>query len=303
MCLSLLVLHRAKGGNLVVLRAPECGADYLTMTWRTQIRDTPLENSRQVIDWAERRPLNDGGKDFTKAWAWQGYTGLQCGQVSIGERVDGSIVRLVGKAAHDWLAAGLPIGHNVSRFDIALTFWSDLNRSALLALHSLEALGKRNTLRSRPFEVRLIDGFGDGDTLYVGDRTSSLFVRCYDKEKAPNATAEHKGAIRYEVECKERLASEAVTRLASRGYTARSCLEVLTGLLGRRGICALGTGGVSGVVISPAEPPVSSLEVSLLWLRSQVRPTVARLMREGYELEVLEALGLGRYYNQAFEHS
>lgn len=286
---------------MVVLRPPECGADYLTMTWRTQIRDTPLENTRRVIRWAERRPLNEGGKDFTKPWTWQGYTGLTCGQVSVGERPDSTIVRLSGKAAHDWLADGLPIGHNVSRLDVALTFWSDLNRSALLALHSLEALAKRNTLRSRPFEVRLIDGFGSGDTLYLGDRTSELFVRCYDKEKESCDPATYKGAIRYEVECKEKTAIKAVERLTRGGYSPSRAMAVCASLLERRGVCALGLGGVRFEPFPPSSIPVSSLESSLSWLSEQVRPTVARLMREGYELEVLRALGLARYYNQAYE--
>jgi len=284
-----------------VLRAPECGADYLTTTWRAQIRDTPLQNTRNVIRWAERRQLNEGGKDFTKPWAWQGYVGLSCGQVAVGERPDSTIVRLSGKAAHDWLASGLPTGHKITRLDVALTFWSDLNRSALLALHSLEALGKRNTLRSRPFEVRLIDGFGDGDTLYVGDRTSELFVRCYDKQLESANDPHYKGAIRYEVECKEGTAIKAAERLTSGGYCAARAMEVCSGLLDRRGICALGLGRVRSEPFPPSALPISSLESSLSWLNEQVRPTVARLMREGYELEVLRALGLERYYNAGFE--
>lgn len=209
-------------------------------------------------------------------------------------------MKLIGVSAHNWLTDKLPIGHNITRIDIAMTFWSDLNRDALLALHSLEALGKRNTLRSRPFEVRLIDGFGSGDTLYVGDRSSEMFVRCYDKQKAPNAKPEHKGAIRYEVELKERAAIKAVERLTSGGYSPATCMALLASLLDRRGICAMGLRGVQYEPFPPSDIPVTSLEDSLLWLTKQVRPTIARLMRDGYEEEVLSALGLSRYFNPGY---
>jgi hypothetical protein len=285
---------------LIISKAPECGADWLTMTWPGEIQDTVLKNKRDIIGWAERRKVREGGRDFVKPWAWQGYSGMKCGQVEIGDRLDSTIVRLQGKAADDWLREKLPTGHNITRLDIALTFWSDLNRDGLIALHSLEAEGKRNTLQSRPFRVRLIDGKGDGNTLYVGSRSSELWVRIYDKEKSPNTTDEYKGALRYEVELKEDTAREALERCTRRGYSARSCLEVLTSLLIRRGICALGTGGICGEIFPPSSLPVTSLEDSLRWLETQVRPSVSRLMREGYEQEVLEALGLGRYFNNGY---
>lgn len=286
-----------RGLTLLAVRPPECGFDYLTMTWRDEIRNTALGSTRNVVSWAERRPLNIGGKDFTKAWAWQGYTGWQVGQVCVGERPDGSIVRLTGKAAHDWASDGLPTGHNISRLDIALTVWGVSDQSRQIALHSVSADQYRKSLQSRPFDVRLIDGFGKGDTLYVGSRTSEQFVRVYDKERAPNGGTEYKTALRYECECKEQLAHRAYSRCVGDGYSAASCLSVLAGLLARRGIDALSTRGVQQSHIGVTELPVSSLESSLSWLEVQVKPTVSRLMREGYELEVLTALGLQRYFN------
>jgi DNA relaxase NicK len=289
-----------KGARLIISRPSECGADWLTMTWRGEVNDTVLKNKRNVTDWAERRKVKEGGRDFVKPWAWQGYSGMKCGQVEVGDRFDSTIVRLQGKAADDWLNERMPTGHNITRLDIALTFWSDLNRDGLIALHSLEAEGKRNTLQSRPFRVRLIDGKGDGNTLYVGSRSSELWVRIYDKEKSPNTTDEYKGALRYEVELKEDTAREALERCTRGGYSPSACLEVLTSLLDRRGICALGSGGVRGEVFAPSALPITGLEDSLRWLEKQVRPTVSRLMREGYEQEVLEAMGLGGYFNNGY---
>jgi hypothetical protein len=182
--------------------------------------------------------------------------------------------------AHRWLEQGLPTGHNISRLDLALTIWGVSDQSSLIALHSVEADEYRKALHSRPFDVRLIDGFGKGDTLY-------------DKEKEQVKDSDYKTAIRYECECKERLASSAYQRCVSVGYSAASCLAVLLGLLRGRGIKPVGHEQSTAVVVKPAALPVSTVESSLSWLNEQVSPTVRRLLREGYELDVLDALGLG----------
>jgi hypothetical protein len=255
---------------------------------------------RNVIEWAEQRPMNIGGKNFTKAWAWQGYTGFKIGQVCIGERPDGCIVRLEGKAAHDWANAGLPAGHNITRLDIALTVWGIPNQSEVIARHNEEGVEHRKTLQSRPYAVRLIDGNGDGDTLYLGSRSSEQFVRVYDKERSPNGGEQYKTAVRYECECKEQLAHRAYQRCVNPRYSSSSCLQVLAGLLARRGISPLGVGGIRPEVIPPSIKPISDLESALSWLSVQVRPTIARLMSEGYEEEVLTALGLARLFNPGY---
>jgi hypothetical protein len=270
------------------------------MTWRDEARNTTLGSKRNVMKWAENRPVRDGGKDFTKPWAWQGYVGYSCGQVSIGERLDGTIVKLVGKAADDWMRAGLPGGHNVTRIDIALTIWGVSDRSAEIALHSEQTELYRKGLEGKPYKVRLIDGKGDGDTLYIGSRSSQQFVRIYDKEKSPNATKEHETSIRYECECKEQLAYDCYQRCVARGYGPASCLSLLASLLDRRGIDVVLLRGLQRKPIAPSELPVTSLESSLSWLENQVKPTVSRLMREGYELEILTALGLKRYFNTGY---
>lgn len=270
------------------------------MTWPGECNDTVLKNTRNVIEWAERRKLRNDGVDFTKPWTWQGYRGLKCGQVEVGERFDSTIVRLSGKAAHDWLADKLPIGHNVTRLDIAYTVWGVSEQSPQIALHSVETEQYRKSLQFRPYKVRLIDGKGDGDTLYIGSRSSEIWVRIYDKERSPNTTPDYKEALRYEIELKSEAATQAVDRITRNGYSAASCLAVLAGVLDRRGVVPLGTRDLQRPVFPPSSLPVSSLESTLSWLSVQVKPTVMRLMREGYELEVLEAMGLERYFNQGF---
>lgn len=282
------------------LRPPECGIDYLTTTWRDEIRNTALLNTRTVIEWAERQYGKGGLGSIPKPWSWNGYSGWQCGQLNVGERYDGTILKLSGVMAHKWLSAGLPVGHNMSRCDIALTVWGISEQSREIALHSDQGDVYRKNLRSRPFKMRLIDGKGDGDTLYLGSRSSQQFVRIYDKEREQPDNEDYKNSLRYECECKERLAFDSYQRCVSGGYSPASCMAVLVGLLARRGIYPLGIGSSAMVVIPPTQLPESSLEIALTWLEKQVSPTIRKLIREGYEEEVLTALGLGRYFNQAF---
>lgn len=270
----------------------ECGVDYLTTTWHSEIRDTVLVSTSNIMDWAQSQATKHGKGDWVKPWAWQGYIGYSCGPCQIGERPDGTIVRLSSKAAHDWLVSGFPAGHNISRIDIAMTVWQVYDQSEQIALHSAEAEEKRRTLQHRPFRVRLIDGKGDGDTLYVGSRSSEMFVRIYDKEREQKNEPQWIGAIRYEAECKEELAKRVYERCIAGGYSATNCASVLTGLLARRGVVPLGARGIRPTYISPSGLPKSSIESSLSWLDEQVRPTVRKLIAAGFEREVWAALGI-----------
>jgi len=244
------------------------------------------------MDWAQSRATKYGKGDWVKPWAWQGYVGYSCGPCQVGERPDGTIVRLSSKAAHDWLQSGFPAGHNVSRIDVAMTVWGVSDQSVQIALHSAEAEAERKTLQSRPFKVRLIDGKGDGDTLYVGSRSSDLFVRIYDKEREQKDDEQWKSALRYECECKEDMAKRVYERCVFGGYSAANCAQVLIGLLARRGILPVDARGVRGAHIPPTNIPKSSVESSLSWLEEQVSPTVRKLIAAGYEREVWDALGI-----------
>lgn len=278
--------------NAAVVR---CGCDFLTTTWPSEIRDTIMQSKRNVMDWARENATLNGSGNWVKKWAWQGYDGFKCGPVCCGQRADGCILKLEGIAAHAWLEAGLTAGHNISRIDIAATVWGVPEQSKLIALHKEEADTHRKTLRHKPYRVRLIDGVGDGDTLYCGTRESVYFLRIYDKERAPNSTPEYKEALRYEAECKEELGRQVYEGITHRGYSLASCHSVLGGLLARRGISPLYIGCLQSEDLPNLPILRSDVERSLKWLRSQVKPTLLNLMKMGYELEALEALGLNQF--------
>ena len=276
--------------------AAQIGVDYLTTTWPMEIRDTILQSKRQVMDWAREKSELNGAGNWIKKWAWQGYVGYSCGPVCCGERLDGCILRLSGIAAHYWLLDGLTAGHNISRLDISSTVWGVSDQSSAIARHKLDTDTYRKSLQHKPYRVRLIDGVGDGDTLYIGSRESALFLRIYDKEREKNSTPEYKGAMRYEAEFKEEFAQQAYTRATYGGYSVANCSQVLGGILARRGIDAVSAGCLQSSYFPDTKVSGSDVERSLKWLSSQVKPTLQNLLRMGYEKEALEALGLDKWW-------
>lgn len=278
-----------------------CGCDFLTTTWPSEIRDTILQSTKNVMDWARENATLNGSGNWVRKWAWQGYDGFRCGPVACGERPDGSILKLEGIAAHAWLDAGLSAGHNISRIDIAATVWGVSEQSELIGRHKVSADTHRKTLQHKPYRVRLIDGVGDGDTLYCGSRESVYFLRVYDKERAPNSTPEYKGSIRYEAECKEELAQQVYAGIVSGGYSVANCSAILGGLLARRGIDPVYIGCLQSKNLPPVAVPASDIQRSLRWLNLQVKPTLINLLKMGYEQEALQALGLDKFWRDYSE--
>lgn len=270
----------------------ECGVDYLTTTWPDEIRNTILASKSNVMDWAMSLETRGGKGQIVKPWASEGYVGFSCGAVQVGERPDGTILRLSSVSADRYLADGFTAGHNISRIDVALTIWGVLDQTSAIARHKDETIAHRLTLQSRPYKVRHILGEGEGDTLYCGSRTSKLFTRIYDKEREQSDEDKFKTAIRYEVECKEELARYVYEGCTNGAYSAANCVAVCRGLFARRGINPLHSGGLLTDCYPPSGLAVSSVEISLSWLEKQVAPTIRRLRAAGYLADVYAALGL-----------
>lgn len=266
--------------------------DYLTTTWPLSISASPLPSVANIIDWARRKSSARGARESVKPWAWQGYTGWSVGSFCFGERPDGTIVRVSSVLAHDYVTEGLPIGHNVSRLDICLDIWGVKDIDTVIALHKDEAITYRSSLHSRPFDVRLQETYGKGDTLYLGSRTSGVYLRIYNKAKEQEGNDYYDECIRYEAEIKDERARKVLDRYRDAGYRSISLTENLLGFLERRGIHLTSIHGGSAVYIDASPRSRGDIDASLAWLRDQVSPTVRRLLKLGYRGDIIEALGL-----------
>jgi DNA relaxase NicK len=224
-------------------------------------------------------------------WAWQGYIGWQAGQLCWGERPDGAILRVSGDLADKYWTENLPIGHNVSRIDLAVDVWWHVSPDAMIAEHNVDTLDARMLTKSRPWKVACVNGFGDGDTLYIGSRTSLEFIRIYNKEAQSDGEDAYRGATRYEVEYHD----EAARAIVHRGRIGRRSKSWLLGevssILHRRGVGALSCLLATEPIDTVTRRAPTSDEKKLDWLRTQVAPSVRSLLTRYDEGEILAALG------------
>lgn len=265
------------------------GADYFVASLpREHAPGKGLELARK----AEETAAAQGSGFERKPARWYGYTGWQIGRVFFGERPDGHLLRATGAIA-DHVAFTLPSAAlSIARIDLAVTCWFDED-DTLVARRAHQAAGVSRETRTGPgrLKIRLEDGTGDGDTLYLGSRKSAVFGRVYDKGRATNE-AFYAHSWRWEL--------QIVNKAADRVYAA------IEGEEGRQEVIAASVAawfssrGVDCPVTSSDRPPVSirapcepsDLVKQLQWLERQVRPVINRLLKQGREDDILQALGL-----------
>ena len=266
--------------------------DWITTTWPADA-GIQLGTAVEAL-WSWYCQLDKGvtGGGPLQRWAWQGYVGWQMGSLCIGERLDSTIVRVSGALAHMYWQANKPTGHNVSRLDICIDIWHAKMPDEMIALHNGEALQYRSGIEGRPYAIAHVNGYGGGDTLYLGSRSSETFGRIYNKEQESNGKPEYEGCTRYEVEYKGETARQVVSRVGGRRNDSRCIAAEVQSVLIRRGIDLSDYVGQVG----PSRPPAARIATpddrKLAWLRDQVSPTVKHLLTVYDRQTILSALGL-----------
>jgi len=269
------------------------GLDWCTLT--NILSDGQKQRSLMSI-FLEESPLN------TK-WQAGGYRGLQDidGKLKFGSRT-----RSDGRADELLVCSGPRAGgivdeigdvsaYRCTRLDIQVTIKLDGARPKLSSdmydeLLLKVSLGEHPTGRRKFSHIRS----RQGDTLYIGTRkTGRKFFRFYDKGFDLGS---EKGLIwRVEVQYGRDLADEAL-----RVYVAiRRDAEQLTRLVSSEfymasGFSPINGGQVDGEVIAETGAKTVDATRKLDWLAACVKPTIAFLLREDLESEMLDALGLRR---------
>lgn len=264
------------------------GPDYVKLT-------TPnAPDTDRFVQWALSRvcsvaALRDYHEEPCETMA-DGYRGWAVGKFFVGSGHNGFYARASGSWAADLIELGLP-WENCPRLDIQATFWypSDV-ADITLSIVEEAALAARDSAKSRPISVRRIVSHGDGDTVYIGARSSDIMFRIYDKMRESD-NDDYVNAVRFEVELKGRHALDYLVACENGLPDQDWWYFQLSLLLERRGILL--------PAISDTFPPAirtervkTNDERRLAWLASAVRPTVARLIEAGRLDEVLVALGL-----------
>jgi DNA relaxase NicK len=220
-------------------------------------------------------------------WRGHGYNGQSAGGARFGVRFDTWIAVLTSDVARARWREVCQHAANVSRLDVQLTVaFNDAQRDIVSELHQ-EAINARGA-RGRRTNYTLISSTLTGDSLYIGQRSSDRYMRCYDKG-LEQKIAERGKLLRYEVEFKRRVAKAVASSMiqteSEHAYVAGTVSEHFA----RRRV---------RVPINGEEPrwdasslTMSTTERKLRWLHSAIRPTIELLISQGRTEDVLRALG------------
>lgn len=175
---------------------------------------------------------------------------------------------------------------NCSRLDLQVTLWPSVDVDQLiLALYQYFTVGLGvNYAKKR--KVTLIQNAHGGHTLYIGSRVSDYFYRIYNKSAQDSDVKD--GALRLEVELKGDASSktwEIIEPLTGENVA----LNYVAMLFMRVGI------HIDGCSTEPVDIPLigavpSDIQKKIAWLKSQVRPSVDKLLAWGVSREELISL-------------
>ncbi len=263
--------------------------DYYRVTCAADVTDL------HAVQFAEAasKALKQGGIAEDEHTAhYLGYYGRERGATFYGARNDGWMVQTSGPSAGETFLAMREAPGKPTRVDLALTIWlSEYEASYAHRVAESVAGARAKGVVHQGLRVALINGYGHGDTAYIGARTSEQFGRCYDKEKE-SGQAEFAHAWRFEIEYKGEKAQQVARSLRTDAYSPEQIGSTVVAWFRSHG--------------SPLPPDVSVVPPVplgrlrheeddtriLAWIATSVKPAVRRLISKGKQDLVYYALGL-----------
>jgi hypothetical protein len=261
------------------------GVDYFTATCASGDSRHGFERLGEKIVGREHERGND-----LRVWRFKGYEGYTSGSASCGDRPDGSIIQCSSGVAADHWRDVSECATNFSRIDVQDTVRLESSVDDAIIRHLGEALSYADTLKQKR-EVRIIASRQKGNTLYLNERVSNAFGRAYNKFRESKLD-HYQNCIRYELEAKGDLAQAIVRRLKSQPNAADAASGIVSGWMGKHGI-------------KRVKPLTDALDLRcdrkrttdanrLIWLDTQVRPSLEKLAASGKLKLAIEALGLSK---------
>lgn len=236
------------------------------------------------------------GGNTVHPWHLMGFVGSRCGRVRWGTRGRGGLLQLSGDLAKlRWYDADR-LADTMSRVDLAVTIRSEPPRTSL----GLEAYGTAREayqMKNMYSTPRLVTDAAGGTTVYVGDRSSDIFLRLYNKEQESLARkdfleAEHyHGCWRYEVEYKGERANAARATLQKAQLQPDAVADLVYHEFQAHHIWPE-FGAITPRSLIGGFRRRSDNDRRLAWFKTAVAPAVKALLDSGRRLELEDALGL-----------
>jgi len=223
-----------------------------------------------------------------RPWNIHGYTGESAGRAHVASGPAGTIAVLSGALANERFHTAIGASENVSRIDLAVTTRHD-DGEPELAKHAADCYDAWKQTQRNPPKDLLIDGRGEGDTFYVGSRSSDYFLRIYNKHLESRDRQYHH-CWRVELECKGGVSTSLAHLVPLGSHRPDWIAGRLRNHLLTHGL-APWWDDCGPALSNETFHRRADAESRLRWLDEQVMPGVRWLMDNGWTPELSKVLG------------
>lgn len=272
------------------LSLPDCiiksaGIDWLTLT---TVSDHTKKSMLRCFSRLVAADLKAGYK-VVNGGAY-GFFGKRTRHALLAEKDDRMMLQLSSDDAKQAIQLIYP-DDNATRIDVQMTvFIGEEKIHDYLVFQESNARSKR-AIRGKHAVVDHYASNGQYQTVYIGKRSSDVYVRLYDKFAKEQEEC-YRGCVRLEAEIKGKKAKALWAYLEKEVQAGLRVLQFLLSLLEDRGLDVSGIDLDRANIVLPKPEPFKET-VSLAWLASQVAPTVARLSASHGWLHVFSVLFSG----------
>lgn len=209
-------------------------------------------------------------------WRMAGYDGWCTYGLQYGEREDSTIVRLSSDIAdRDWFEF-YQIADTVTRIDVQVTFAATVPPTSLIKRHHRQALRGWRGRRDGP-TITMISDNRQGATLYLGKRSSDVYIRIYNKG-AESGEDHYQNCVRYEIEFKNHTARSIAAQLSDGRLVRTSVVSGVNKMLTERLLRLPFAENETPLTQDNGPIPAKTVASARKWLVTQVRPTVEWLL-------------------------
>lgn len=254
----------------MVAKLKSVGLDWVRLT-------TPSPSIGEIWLQYVKRILGDEatGMPLAKRAKRLGYAGVMGSQVFWGQRDDGYMIDMSSDMARELGLLFMSRGGKATRLDLQCTFDCGDQRKHLIENAFYSGCSHKYG-RGREPDIEMRTGRLGARSVTVGKRSSEQYGRMYDKEEE-SGEERYKGCVRLEVEFKDRAAILIQSSIRETDAQIDRIQELTEGWWRRHGIMIEHAESMAGEMI-PFKRPPTTLESKRAWLRSQVAPTVSRVV-------------------------
>lgn len=274
------------------------GVDWLTCTLPL---DSPMDNEWVQAGLKVLFDISDEGYRIEER-GLLGYKGWSAGNCFVGSREDGHMMQFTGYHADKAFKHVYRPDMHISRVDVQVTVKHDVMPQNVAGKAYKRALNEDlGTPVPRKRKIYIITGSDGGQTLYVGSPSSDQRGRLYNKE-VQSEKPEYARTWRYEVVLRNERATQLCNRLQTEKPDYTHYVSAFVALwFETRSIEAPWSIDEAITPIPPLRTLPTDVERSIGWLKTQVAPTVRRLIELGYRDTILEVLGIDPKGHAAME--